>query len=901
MQDIDIIANIEKKIHLKLTENQFSRAFYRTIKNRIYQVTFQDIELNLKNIIDDLEQLKYLKTLQINNCSLSSILGIERLTQLENLELIDNNIRNLHRLYKLTNLKKLNFSENHVRNISFVSGLNKLKDLWFWGNQVQDIRPISTLINLTELGLGKNKVNSKDFKHLSKLEKLKVLQLSESSINDLSHIPHIPSLKVLWLNDNDISDISTLNAFKKIECIYLQNNAIEELPNWLLESRLPIDMESHVGMATTGVCLQYNPIKKPPLEIIKQGKEAILAWSKGERAYINEAKVLLVGHGEVGKTTLVKCLTGNTPDPNESATHNIKIKTAEIKYNEKDIKLNYWDFGGQEVMHSTHQFFLSKRSIYILVLDGRRDEDAEYWLKHIESFGGNSPVLVVMNKIDANPAYDVNRQFLQKKYPFIIGFHKTVCKPGDIRGIDELKNGILVALDNIELLKQEWPNAWLRVKKRLEESSENIMSQNEFEKICLDEQIKNGETREILADYLNDLGIIVHFKEIKLSDLHILQPRWASRAAYKIINCKKVADANGLLDIRWMVEIMKREDDLDFEYHSSTFNYILELLQKFELCYPLNDGKQYLIPELMGVQQPDLPILSSPVLKFYFQYDGLLPRSILPRFIVRMHEDIYKDFHWRTGVVLTIPIFKSTAIIISDVKEKRISISVSGLHNREHFAIIRKTFHDLHKTFEKLNVTEWIPLPGENYAIEYDELTGYEEAGKTDYFVGKLKRTYNVTELLNGIEMESERKEEYKWEVFICHSSKDKQIIREIVKDLKQLKISYWLDEERIDPGDNIIDTITDGLQNSRFIIPCLSTNQLNSGWTRKEYQSILTKIISGLSDQRIIPLIIDDIADNKVPLFLGDIRIERYQDKDQYNRLIQYLTKGNKKKPTGK
>jgi GTPase SAR1 family protein len=43
-----------------------------------------------------------------------------------------------------------------------------------------------------------------------------------------------------------------------------------------------------------------------------------------------------------------------------------------------------WDFGGQEIMHGTHQFFLSHRSLYLVVLDGRHDrakQDAEYWLK----------------------------------------------------------------------------------------------------------------------------------------------------------------------------------------------------------------------------------------------------------------------------------------------------------------------------------------------------------------------------------------------------------------------------------------------------------------------------------------------------------------------------------------
>jgi internalin A len=67
-----------------------------------------------------------------------------------------------------------------------------------------------------------------------------------------------------------------------------------------------------------------------------------------------------------------------------------------VKNGEREIKVNFWDFGGQEIMHATHQFFLSKRSLYILVLDGRKDEKPEYWLKLIENFGGDSPVLVVI-------------------------------------------------------------------------------------------------------------------------------------------------------------------------------------------------------------------------------------------------------------------------------------------------------------------------------------------------------------------------------------------------------------------------------------------------------------------------------------------------------------------------
>ncbi len=73
------------------------------------------------------------------------------------------------------------------------------------------------------------------------------------------------------------------------------------------------------------------------------------------------------------------------------------------------------------------------------MLDGRKDEKPEYWLKLIENFGGDSPVLVVINKIDQNPAFELNRKFLGEKYSSIRGFYRLSCKSGE--GIEEfLKN-----------------------------------------------------------------------------------------------------------------------------------------------------------------------------------------------------------------------------------------------------------------------------------------------------------------------------------------------------------------------------------------------------------------------------------------------------------------------------
>jgi internalin A len=146
-----------------------------------------------------------------------------------------------------------------------------------------------------------------------------------------------------------------------------------------------------------------------------------------------EAKLILVGRGAVGKTSLVNRLVHNTFGK-EKKTEGIKITGWDVPLSGgEEAHLNVWDFGGQEIMHATHQFFLTRRSLYLLALSGREgnaDPDAECWLKLIESFGGESPVLVVLNK---------QRQ-LQGKYPFIRGFLKTDC--GDCFGLDELRRRI---------------------------------------------------------------------------------------------------------------------------------------------------------------------------------------------------------------------------------------------------------------------------------------------------------------------------------------------------------------------------------------------------------------------------------------------------------------------------
>src|SRR5262249_34696467 len=150
----------------------------------------------------------------------------------------------------------------------------------------------------------------------------------------------------------------------------------------------------------------------------------------------------------------------------------------------ENVRLHIWDFGGQEIMHATHQFFLTQRNLYLLVLNGREgseDTDADYWLKLITSFGGDSPVIVVLNKIKEHP-FHLNRRALQQKYPIIRDLIKTDCE--DRTGIMSLRKAVERETDCLEHLRDAFPASWFTIKDQLAGMQKNYLTFDEYCTVC---------------------------------------------------------------------------------------------------------------------------------------------------------------------------------------------------------------------------------------------------------------------------------------------------------------------------------------------------------------------------------------------------------------------------------
>src|SRR5437773_10752444 len=155
-----------------------------------------------------------------------------------------------------------------------------------------------------------------------------------------------------------------------------------------------------------GIYVEGCPLTNPPPEIVKQGNDAILNYFR-ERAlggvdHLYEAKMLILGEAGAGKTSLLRRLyQPDQPLPTEKeTTKGISIYRHEYPLkNGRRAHLNVWALGGQEIYHATHQFFLTRRSLSVLLDDTRKDHKSvsdagsKYWLELIDLSGGHSPVL----------------------------------------------------------------------------------------------------------------------------------------------------------------------------------------------------------------------------------------------------------------------------------------------------------------------------------------------------------------------------------------------------------------------------------------------------------------------------------------------------------------------------
>ncbi|MEL7290449.1 MAG: COR domain-containing protein [Pseudomonadota bacterium] len=660
--------------------------------------------------------------------------------------------------YISTNIPKINRPLPSLVNFSFhhVTARDESSSQSLSLYSVLDLTP-----NLSSLSVNGAKVDIEECKN--PYPKIQRLTLTDAGLDDIRFLQNMPNLTRVNLINNKIKDVSYFSDLEFIVKADLSFNDIINIPYSFGDRFVMLEKNTDLDTDIPQLILGGNPIINPSMEIIRRGKSAIRSYfesMRGDVEELNEAKIIFLGHGSVGKTSLMKRLSGKPFDIDEKMTHGINIEKYPILLEDNtEINAKIWDFGGQQINHTTHQLFLSQRCVYVIVMNDRSEDDQqdqklEYWLQQVKAYGGDSKAIIIRNKCEDYKHNNLKEGILKDKFPNIVAIESVDCKENvNIDGVKEILNREVASLP---MRQMQIPKNWLDVKNEVQclADKQDHFSLSKFSEICSANGVEDPIAQKTLQDLLNDLSLIIVFPELSAYDMGVLNPYWITDGIYSIINSNEFLERKGYVTEKQVQQLL---DKLHPGRYTNRARFIIESLEKFELCHKVGvkKGSTYLVPNLLPTLKHNIDLIEGEnTVHFIFKYEHLLPQSIFTKFLVRMSQDISPDNRWKSAAILSDSAFNAKALVIEDSVDRTISIKVTGDQARDYFSTIRKTINDLnHPDEETLGVKELVLLPNSNGAtVPYKELLGYEAEKEETYLHGLSRVRYDVSELLSGIE-----------------------------------------------------------------------------------------------------------------------------------------------------
>ncbi|QDL11275.1 GTPase [Brasilonema sennae CENA114] len=759
-------------------------------------------------------QLTNLQSLYLSSNQFSTLPAeFGQLTNLQTLYLDRNQLSNNQlsalaaEFGQLTNLQTLYLSDNQLSALpQEIVQLTNLQSLYLWNNQLSTLpAEIGQLTNLQSLSLGRNQLSAlpAEFGQLTKL------QMLDLRYNQLSALPaefgQLTNLQTLSLNRNQLSALpQEFRQLTKLELLDLRGNPVPILPE-ILGSK---DLSKNPGDVNE-ILDFYFRVQDP-----------------NETEPLYEAKFLIVGEGGAGKTSLAKKIADETYklQSDEESTQGIDvIQWNFTQPNGQLFRVNIWDFGGQVIYHQTHQFFLTKRSLYVLVADTRKENtDFDWWLKVVELLSDNSPVLIIKNEKQDRQC-EVNERRLRGEFTNLKEILATNLATN--RGLPEIKNAIENYISRLPHVGTPLPKLWVRVRSALENYSRNYISLEEYCTLCRENKLTDDKDMLRLIHYLHDLGVCLHFQDDStLKHYVILKPEWGTTAVYKVLDNDTVKKKLGCFTQDNLADIWK-----DGEY-AQMRDELLQLMMRFKLCYqiPSRPGT-YIAPQLLSVNQPDYTWDDSNNLILRYEYD-FMPKGILTRFIVETHFWIEQQkLVWRSGVVLDKD--QTRAEVIENYNQKQIKIRVAGNRKKELLAVVTHELEKIHKSFERLQYQTLVPCNCSScqgsqtpYSYLLDVLHRFLDARQNQIQCQKSFQMVDVRKLIDDVmqqtsgaelqrELEQKKNESQQSfmpepiirnQVFISYSHQDQQWFTILQKHLKPIirnkKLTVW-DDTKIQAG----------------------------------------------------------------------------------------------------
>ncbi|MCI2253888.1 leucine-rich repeat domain-containing protein [Domibacillus sp. PGB-M46] len=183
-----------------------------------------------------LEQAVNLRSLNVDQNQIESLIPIKTLTALEELELLGNNLTDLSPISEMTDLIKLDLGSNKITDLRPLENLKKVTELTISSNDITNLNGISNLTELEWLDLEANKV--KDLSPLQNMESLSMLDISQNEISSMTEIKNLPiSEKSVEFAENPVSQFASLPGSEEAV-------TVDRRKEWTITFNQAVDPES---------------------------------------------------------------------------------------------------------------------------------------------------------------------------------------------------------------------------------------------------------------------------------------------------------------------------------------------------------------------------------------------------------------------------------------------------------------------------------------------------------------------------------------------------------------------------------------------------------------------------------------------------------------------------------
>jgi Leucine-rich repeat (LRR) protein len=835
-----------------------------------------------------LKSFPEIQFLYLSNNRISHIPGwIEIFQYLEEIDLSYNRISSLSKnICKLYKLKIINLGNNCLNSLpNDLGNLPLLKKLSLNSNRIHTLpQSIVNLTNIEEFTASNNKL--KCIPNISNSKSIRILYFNNNLIENIPEwLFNLINLEQINLAANNLVSIPLgFGKLEKLNVLNIGNNKATILPRDLFQTKRlsKIEIKRPYDLQLRTLNIAGNLIHTPPMEIIKKGIPSVNSYFKELKKgfiYNDEIKLILLGNSTSGKTSLSKFLKSRKYSDRENTTHGIRI-TRWVPQN-ADIKVNIWDFGGQEYYHATHRLFLSKNAVYIVLWDkttninsfintsiyykqkGVIDEVLEhfhysYWIKNTRYYTNKnnkisksqSPILIVQNKCekdsdDHNEIGDEElvRYSLKGDFEFKISLQEAnkYFSEGNSEGkIWSLKYEIfedaLVKLlktysSNFKLIKY-----WVDLREDIlkQSKTKKKISIVEFELAC--KKFDNTPNIDLALIYLRDIsGIVLYFpNNEKLKNWIYVDSNWINSQIYNVLSYD-IRDKHGKFTIEDVQKALSVEIEEAMEFVS--------LMKEFDLIFEDSNLKgAYIAPQYLAYTYANIERLESEKRHsklenaFTLKFPEFLPRSVIARIIAKKGLLAKDEIYWKFGLLYIEDGLFSILIECKYEEVPKIEVSIQKMPQtaeKERNHIIKKIFELIYEIVENESNFS-ISLLGKDFVKWSNIEEGHTLKSK---FIKSENNSKINTDFFNFIMPAT--KNEYP-KIFISYSHADSSFKDEFktamiaITNWWQGDLMIW-DDQHIRPGMDWNREIENNLEDSDIVVCLLSTDFLASDYCKKE------------------------------------------------------------------